>query len=186
MTIHCLPAAELHFKYLTLAYWTATGSAPAYLNAMIQLYSPSRPLCSSDERLLSLPSLCSKRCLLSRLYWLILPQFWHDIAITLHYSDSFGTFKKLFKTQIFKHYMYNKFLLKHINIYRYNSFGICYLLFCIILLLSICNNYYPFSFSISESDLMVWGYYKICWFIDIGHMLCAAIFHHMDMGCMQR
>ena len=31
--------------------------APAYLNAMIQLYSPSRPLCYSDERLSSLSSL---------------------------------------------------------------------------------------------------------------------------------
>ena len=42
VTLHWLPlAARIKFKSLTLAYRTATGSAPAYLNAMIQLYSPS-------------------------------------------------------------------------------------------------------------------------------------------------
>ena len=34
-------AAGIQLKSLTLAYRTATGSAPAYLNIMIQLYSSS-------------------------------------------------------------------------------------------------------------------------------------------------
>ncbi|KAG5271158.1 hypothetical protein AALO_G00176540 [Alosa alosa] len=54
--LHWLPmAARIKFKSLTLAYKVVSGSAPTYLNALIQTYTTSRPLRSSDERRLALP-----------------------------------------------------------------------------------------------------------------------------------
>ena len=53
ISLHWLPvAARIKFKTLTLAYKTATKTAPAYLNSIIQVYTPSCSLRSANERLL--------------------------------------------------------------------------------------------------------------------------------------
>ena len=52
ISLHWLPvAACIKFKTLTLAYKIATKTAPAYLNSLIQVYTPSRPLRSANESL---------------------------------------------------------------------------------------------------------------------------------------
>ncbi len=59
--LHWLPvASRIKFKSLMLAYRVTTGSAPIYLNSIIQTYVPSCPLCSSNERRLALPALHTK------------------------------------------------------------------------------------------------------------------------------
>ncbi|KAG5276858.1 hypothetical protein AALO_G00110590 [Alosa alosa] len=59
--LHWLPmAARIKFKSLTLAYKVVSGSAPTYLNALIQTYTTSRPLRSSVERRLALPPMLVK------------------------------------------------------------------------------------------------------------------------------
>ncbi len=38
------------------AYKTTTGSAPEYLNSLLQIYVPSRSMCSASERRIIVPS----------------------------------------------------------------------------------------------------------------------------------
>ncbi len=47
--LHWLPiAARIKFKVLMFAYKTTTGTAPMYLNSLVQTYAPSRSLCASE------------------------------------------------------------------------------------------------------------------------------------------
>ncbi len=51
INLHWLPiAARIKFKALMFGYKTTTGSAPLYLNWLLQTYVPSRSLCSANER----------------------------------------------------------------------------------------------------------------------------------------
>ncbi len=50
INLHLLPiAARIKFKALMFAYKTTTGSAPLYLNSLLQTYVPSRSLRSASE-----------------------------------------------------------------------------------------------------------------------------------------
>ncbi len=51
INLHWLPiAARIKFKALMFAYRTTSGSAPLYLNSLLQTYVPSRSLRSASER----------------------------------------------------------------------------------------------------------------------------------------
>ncbi len=51
VNLHWLPiAARIKFKALMFAYKTTTGSAPLYLNSILQTYVSSRSLHSASER----------------------------------------------------------------------------------------------------------------------------------------
>ncbi len=57
INLHWLPiAARNKFKALMFAYRTSSGSAPLYLNALLQTYMPSRSLRSARERRITVPS----------------------------------------------------------------------------------------------------------------------------------
>ncbi len=57
INLHWLPiAARIKFKALMFAYRTTSGSAPLYLNALLQTYMPFRSLCSASERRIIVPS----------------------------------------------------------------------------------------------------------------------------------
>ena len=48
--LHWLPvAACIKYEVLMLAYKTTTGTAPTYLNSLVQTYAPSRSLRSASE-----------------------------------------------------------------------------------------------------------------------------------------
>ncbi len=50
INLHWLPiAARIKFKALMFAYKTTSGSAPLYLNSLLQTYVPSRSLRSANE-----------------------------------------------------------------------------------------------------------------------------------------
>ncbi len=52
INLHWLPiAAPIKFKALMFAYRTTSGSAPLYLNSLLQTYMPSRSLRSSERRI---------------------------------------------------------------------------------------------------------------------------------------
>ncbi len=57
INLHWLPiAARIKFKALMFAYKITTGSAPLYLNSLLQTYMPSRILRSASERRFTVPS----------------------------------------------------------------------------------------------------------------------------------
>uniref|UniRef100_A0A8C6P425 Reverse transcriptase domain-containing protein n=1 Tax=Nothobranchius furzeri TaxID=105023 RepID=A0A8C6P425_NOTFU len=74
--LHWLPlAARIKFKLLTLAYKVRDGTAPIYLNPLAKAYVSARPLRSSQDGRLAVPTPRSGQ---SRLFSCIVPQMWND------------------------------------------------------------------------------------------------------------
>ncbi len=63
INLHWLPIAAqcIQFKALMFAYRTTSGSAPLYLNSLLQTYMPSRSLRSASERRITVPSQSERR-----------------------------------------------------------------------------------------------------------------------------
>ena len=104
ISLHWLPvAARIKFKSLMLAYKTATKTAPAYLNCLIQVYTPSRPLRSANERRLVVPPQQGPKSL-ARLFSSVVPRWWNELPNSIRSAESLSVFKKRLKTQLFCEY----------------------------------------------------------------------------------
>ncbi len=98
VTPHWLPiAARIKFKVLMLAYKTPTGTAPIYLNSLVQTYAPTRSLRSASERCLVVPSQRGTKSLSWNISWTI-PSWWNDLPSSIQAAESVAIFKKLLKT----------------------------------------------------------------------------------------
>ncbi len=71
-------AARIKFKALMFAYRTTSGSAPFYLNSLLQTYMPSRILRSASERRITFPSQRGTKSL-SQTFALTVPIWWNDL-----------------------------------------------------------------------------------------------------------
>ncbi len=81
--LHWLPiAARIKFKVLMFAYKTTTGTAPIYLNLLVQTYAPSRSLRSASERRLVVPSQRGTKSLSRTFSWTV-PSWWNDLPISI-------------------------------------------------------------------------------------------------------
>ncbi len=79
INLHWLPiAARIKFKALMFAYKTTSGSAPLYLNSVLQTYVPSRSLLSASERHIIVPSQRGTKSL-SQTFSLTVPNWWNDL-----------------------------------------------------------------------------------------------------------
>ncbi len=87
INLHWLPIAAqcIKFKALMFAYRTTSGSAPLYLNSLLQTYMPSRSLRSASERRITVPSQSERRITvpsqrdtksLSQTFTLTVPIWW--------------------------------------------------------------------------------------------------------------
>ncbi|XP_051806519.1 uncharacterized protein LOC127534691 [Acanthochromis polyacanthus] len=105
ISLHWLPvAARIKFKTLLLAYKTFTRTAPAYLDSLIQVYSPSRPLRSACERRLVLPAQRGSISL-ARLFSTVVPKWWNKLPNSVRSAESLSTFKRQLKTQLFREHL---------------------------------------------------------------------------------
>ena len=105
ISLHWLPvAARIKFKTLTLAYKTATKTAPAYLNSLIQVYTPSRSLRSANERPLVPPPQQGPKSL-ARLFSSVVPRWWNELPNSVRSAESLSIFKKRLKTQLFRKHL---------------------------------------------------------------------------------
>ncbi|XP_071348004.1 uncharacterized protein [Trachinotus anak] len=101
--LHWLPvAARIKFKSLMLAYKVVSGTAPTYLNALVQEYASSRPLRSSTERRLALPPIRSRQ---SKLFSHVVPRWWNALPLPTRAGASLSNFKRLLKTQLFREHL---------------------------------------------------------------------------------
>ncbi len=77
INLHWLPsiAARIKFKALMFAYRTTSGSAPLYLNSLLQTYITSRSLCSASERRFTVPSQRDTKSLSQTFSWTV-PIWW--------------------------------------------------------------------------------------------------------------
>ncbi len=102
INLHWLPiAARIKFKALMFAYRTTSGSAPLYLNSLLQTYMPSRSLRSASERCITVPSHRGTKSL-SLTFSLTVPIWWNDNSIR---AESLPIFKKRLKTHLFHLYL---------------------------------------------------------------------------------
>ncbi len=87
INLHWLPIAAqcIKFKALMFTYRTTSGSAPLYLNSLLQTYMPSRSLRSASERRFTVPSQSERRITvpsqrdtksLSQTFTLTVPIWW--------------------------------------------------------------------------------------------------------------
>ncbi len=105
INLHWLPiAARIKFKALMFAYKTTSGSAPLYLNSVLQTYVPSRSLRSASERRIIVPSQRGTKSL-SLTFSLTVPTWWNDLSNSIRAAESLAIFKKRLKTHIFHLYL---------------------------------------------------------------------------------
>ncbi len=108
--LHWLPiAARIKFKVLMFAYKTTTGTAPIYLNSLVQTYAPSRSLRSASERRLVVPSQRGTKSLSRTFTWTV-PSWWNDLPISIRTAESLAIFKKHLKTHLFRQHLTNLIL----------------------------------------------------------------------------
>ncbi len=93
-------AARIIFKALMFAYKTTSGSAPLYLNSLLQTYMPSRSLRSASERRITVPSQRGTKSL-SQTFSLIVPIWWNDRPNSIPAAESLHIFKKRLTTHLF-------------------------------------------------------------------------------------
>ncbi len=87
--LHWLPISRSHqFKVLMFAYKTTTGTAPMYLNLLVQTYAPSRSLRSASERRLVVPSQRGTKSLSQTFSWTV-PSWWNDLPISIRVFSHF-------------------------------------------------------------------------------------------------
>ncbi len=79
INLHWLPIARIKFKSLMFAYRTTSGSAPLYLNSLLQTYMPSRSLHSASERRITVPSQRGTKSL-SLTFSLTVPIWWNHLT----------------------------------------------------------------------------------------------------------
>uniref|UniRef100_A0A9J8BXA0 Reverse transcriptase domain-containing protein n=1 Tax=Cyprinus carpio carpio TaxID=630221 RepID=A0A9J8BXA0_CYPCA len=105
--LHWLPvAARIKFKVLMLAFKATTGTAPIYLNSLVQTYAPSRSLHSASERRLVVPPQRGSKSLSQTFSWTV-PGWWNDLPISIRTSESLLIFKKHLKTHLFRQHLTN-------------------------------------------------------------------------------
>uniref|UniRef100_A0A3Q1JKY8 Reverse transcriptase domain-containing protein n=1 Tax=Anabas testudineus TaxID=64144 RepID=A0A3Q1JKY8_ANATE len=100
-SLHWLPVvARIRFKALSLAYRVVNSTAPSYLNSIVQVYIPSRPLRSTRERRLVVPAPHSRHQ--GKLFSSVIPRWWNELPISARSATSLAIFKKLLKTELFR------------------------------------------------------------------------------------
>ncbi len=105
INLHWLPiAARIKFKALMFAYKITSGSAPLYLNSVLQTYVPSRSLRSASERRIIVPSQRGTKSL-SQTFSLTVPSWWNDLPNSIQAAESLAIFKKRLKTHLFHLYL---------------------------------------------------------------------------------
>ncbi len=105
INLHWLPiAARIKFKALMFAFKTNSGSAPLYLNSLLQTYMPFRSLCSASERRITVPSQRGTKSL-SQTFSLTVPIWWNDLPNSIRAAESLPIFKKRLKTHLFHLYL---------------------------------------------------------------------------------
>ena len=104
--LHWLPVrAWIKYKILLLVYKCIQGTAPTYLQELININTYSRVgLCSSnDDCRLQIPRV-NRETFANRSFKVVGPRWWNNLPIDLRRSSSVTNLKKQLKTYLFKFY----------------------------------------------------------------------------------
>ncbi len=95
-TSHLPIAARIKFKAFMFAYKTTTGSAPLYLNSVLQTYVASRSLRSTSVEHIIVPSQIGTKSL-SLTFSLTVASWWNNLPNSIRANESLAIFKKRLK-----------------------------------------------------------------------------------------
>ena len=103
--LHWLPVrARITYKIAILAYKSFYGLAPPYLSSMLDLYSPTRALRSSNDLLFFTPQVKYKT-IGERSFSFYAPKVWNNLPFKLRNIQSLHIFKRHLKTHLFNEYL---------------------------------------------------------------------------------
>ncbi len=101
INLHWLPiAARITFKALMFAYRTTSGSAPLYLNSLLQTYRDGTVMHRSLAEHTLLEGQRGTKSL-SQTFSLTVPIWWNDLPNSIRAAESLPIFKKWLKTHSF-------------------------------------------------------------------------------------
>lgn len=87
---------RIKFKILLLTYKVVNGQAPDYLSDLVQLYTPSRALRSSDHLLLTL-----HKSRMVHAFAVVAPKMWNNLPLHIRKAPTVTLFKSHLKTYFF-------------------------------------------------------------------------------------
>jgi len=97
---HWLPIHQcIQFKIACITYKTIHTTQPAYLNSVLEHYTPARTLRSSDTNLLSVPRV--RTCFGSSSFSVAAPTIWNSLPFDIRSSCSIASFRHKLKTFYF-------------------------------------------------------------------------------------
>ena len=100
--LHWLPIEwRIEFKLLCITYKSLNGQAPQYLSDLLQIYTPSRALRSSEQGLLCVPKIHTKK-LGTRAFAYAAPLYYNALPLDVCRSTSLDMFKSRLKTHFFR------------------------------------------------------------------------------------
>ena len=100
--LHWLPVKfRIDYKIATFAYRRFDGSLPPYLSSLLHIYTPSRSLRSSSEKLLRVPKFRTKT-FGQRSFQYQAPSIWNSLPQKIRNATSLSSFKSQLKTHFFK------------------------------------------------------------------------------------
>ena len=103
--LHWLPVrARITYKIAISAYKCFYGLAPPYLSSMLDLYSPTRALRSSNDLLFFTPQVKYKT-IGERSFSFYAPKVWNNLPFKLRNIQSLHIFKRHLKTHLFNEYL---------------------------------------------------------------------------------
>ena len=99
--LHWLPVKKrIIFKMMLLTYRCIRGMAPQYLVDLITPYNPPRPLRSSDQSLITVPS-SRLKTYGDKCFAVAAPKAWNGLPIKLREATTIDSFKRNLKTHLF-------------------------------------------------------------------------------------
>ena len=101
-SLHWLPVQQrIKHKVCSICYASLTGTSPKYMSELVNVYIPSRCLCSlSDSCTLTIPYVKTKICGQHSFAYQG-PATWNDLSFDIRHKDSLSTFKSALKPQFF-------------------------------------------------------------------------------------
>ena len=90
---------RIKFKIACITYKTIHTTQLAYLNSVLEHYTPTRTLRSSDTNLLCVPRV--RTCFGSRGFSVAVPTIWNSLPLDIRNSCSIASFRRQLKTFLF-------------------------------------------------------------------------------------
>ena len=135
---HCIV-----YKILPLVYKAINGAVPGCISDLLNYRTSERTLRSSFQHLLATPKARLKTCG-ERTFAVAGPGLWNSIPLELRSGSSIDSFKRHFKTYLFKQASNSFQFYQMVNMFNYlKIFSICLFLYIDIEMFSL----FPLSFS---------------------------------------